>query len=230
VEIYFQSSRSSNAKKSNAYYRLQNLLAKHVTFNEFKGAYGDVTPGKMLASLLQASDMLHPQLKEFEGKPLPIVVPVGIDQDPHLRLARDISKRVKEYNFIQLSSTYNVFMPSLSGGKMSSSDQNSFISLIDTPNEVENKIKRYAFSGGQQTLEEHKKLGGNPDIDVSFQYLKMLFEEDDKKLEKIYNNYKSGKMTTGELKDYTIKKINSFLKTHQVNRKKADKLVDKFIY
>ena len=228
LEIYFQSERSNNAKKSNAYYRLQNLLAKHVTFNEFKGAYGEITPGKMLSSLLQASDMLHPQLPEFENS-LPTVVPVGIDQDPHLRLTRDISKRIKELKFIQLSSTYNLFMPGLSGGKMSSSDPASFIAMTDSPEEVTNKINKYAFSGGQETLELHRKKGGNPDVDVSFQYLKMMFEEDDKKLAKIEEDYRSGKLTTGELKKYTIEKINNFLKKHQEARKKAEKEIPKFL-
>lgn len=229
LEIYFQSDRSKDAKKSNAYYRLQNELSRYATFNEFKGAYGEITPGKMLASLLQATDMLHPQLPEFENSSLPTVIPVGIDQDPHLRLTRDISKRIKDHKFTQLSSTYNVFMPSLSGGKMSSSDPNSFIALTDSEKEVENKIKRYAFSGGQETLDLHRKKGGNTDIDVSFQYLKMMFEEDDKKLAKIEADYKSGKMTTGELKDYTINKINTFLKKHQAERKKAEKQLDSFL-
>ncbi|MBU4124305.1 MAG: tryptophan--tRNA ligase, partial [Nanoarchaeota archaeon] len=60
-EIYFQSNRSDDPKKSNAYYRLQNILAKHATFNEFKAVYGEITPGKMVSSLLQAADMFHPQ-------------------------------------------------------------------------------------------------------------------------------------------------------------------------
>jgi len=218
-EIYFQSARSTDPKKSNAFYRLQNLLSKYATFNEFKAVYGEISPGKMLAALLQAADMLHPQLPEFEGV-IHVIVPVGIDQDPHLRLARDIAKRFKDYKFTQLSSTYNKFMPGLSGGKMSSSNANSYIAMTDSPIEVKNKINKYAFSGGQPTLEEHKKKGGNPDIDVSFQYLKMFFEPDDKKLAQIYNDYKSGKMSTAELKKYTIDKINSFLKQHQAKLKK----------
>lgn len=225
-EIYFQSERSKDAKKSNAYYKLQNLLAKHSTFAEFKAVYGEITPGKMLSALLQASDMLHPQLKEFEGE-CPVVVPVGIDQDPHLRLARDISKRIKNPKFIQLSSTYHLFMPGLGGGKMSSSNPNSFIGLSDSPNEIKNKINKYAFSGGQPTIEEHRKKGGNPNVDVSFQYLKMFFEPDDKKLEEIYKKYKSGKMLTGELKKYTIEKIQNFLKDHQKKLEKAKKIVNK---
>ncbi len=227
-EIYFQSSRSDDAKKSNAFYRLQNLLARHVTFNEFKAVYGDITPGKILSSLLQGADMLHPQLPEFEGA-CPVLVPVGVDQDPHLRLARDILKRIKGGKFQQLSSTYNVFAPGLKGGKMSSSDPSSYISPMDTSEEVKNKINKYAFSGGQSTIEEHRKKGGNPDIDVSFQYLKMFFEPDDDKLQKIYDDYKSGKLLTGELKQITIEKINKFLKEHQKKRETARKQIGKFL-
>lgn len=225
-EIYFQSERSKDAKKANAYYRLQNVLARHATFNEFKGVYGEISPGKMLSALLQASDMLHPQLKEFEGQ-MPVLVPVGIDQDPHLRLARDISKRIK--GFIQLSSTYHTFVSGLGKGKMSSSDINSFIALTDSEKEVERKIKRYAFSGGRATLKEHQEKGGNPDVDVSFQYLKMMFEPDDDKLQKIYDDYKSGKLSTGKLKEILIKKINAFLKQHQRKREKAKKKVKRYI-
>ncbi len=227
-EIYFQSERSKNSEKSNAYYRLQNLLSKYATFNEFKAVYGEINPGKMLSSLLQASDMIHPQLPEFEGK-CPVIIPVGIDQDPHIRLARDISKRIKDFDFIQLSSTYNLFMPGLGGGKMSSSDANSFIALTDTPKEVEMKIKKYAFSGGQATIEEHRKKGGNPEVDISYQYLRMFFEPDDEKLKKIYDNYKSGKMLTSELKEILIEKINTFLKEHQKKRELAKKQVNQFL-
>jgi tryptophanyl-tRNA synthetase len=227
-EIYFQSDRSKNAEKSNAYYRLQNLLARYATFNEFKAVYGEISPGKMISALLQASDMLHAQLPEFE-KTCPVIIPVGIDQDPHIRLARDISKKIKDFNFSQISSTYHFFIPGLSGGKMSSSDETSFIALTDSPKEVEKKIKKYAFSGGRDTLEEHRKKGGNPDVDVSFQYLRFFFEPEDKKLQKIYDDYKSGKMLTSELKQILIEKVNFFLKEHQKKRELAKKQVDKFL-
>ncbi len=227
-EIYFQSQRSNIAEKSNAYYRLQNLLARYATFNEFKAVYGDISPGKMLASLLQASDMLHAQLPEFEGV-CPVLIPVGIDQDPHIRLARDISQQIKEFKFNQLSSTYHFFMPGLGGGKMSSSDPTSFIALTDSADEVKKKINKYAFSGGRDTLEEHRRLGGNPEVDVSFQYLRMFFESDDKKLAQIEKDYRSGKLLSGELKAILIEKINSFLKNHQEKREEAKKKIDKFL-
>jgi tryptophanyl-tRNA synthetase len=63
---------------------------------------------------------------------------------------------------------------------MSASDPNSSIYLSDTPSQIRNKIKRYAFSGGQETMEEHRRLGGNPDVDVAYQYLGFLLEDDEK--------------------------------------------------
>jgi len=183
----------------------------------------------MVSSLIQASDILHAQLPEFDG-PAPLIVPVGVDQDPHLRLTRDLARRIKNPKFEQVSSTYNTFVPGLKGGKMSASEVNSHIAMTDSAKEVERKIKKYAFSGGQKSLEEHRKKGGNPDVDVSFQYLNYFFEESDKKLAKMERDYRSGKLLTGELKDYTIKKINKFLKGHQKKREKAKGMIGKFMY
>ena len=124
-----------------------------------------------------------------------------------------------------------MFLPPLTGpgGKMSASDASSALYTTDSPEVVAKKIRKYAFSGGQATLEEHRKKGGNPDVDVSFQWLRMLFEPDDKKLEKIRSEYVSGKLLTGELKEILIEKVNAFLKDHQAKREKAKKNVEKFL-
>jgi len=229
-DFYFQSDRSKDGKKADAYYRLQNLVARHVTFNEFKAVYGEITPGKMISALLQASDMLHAQLPEFEH-PLPVIVPVGIDQDPHIRLTRDILGRVNNYNnfnFKELCSTCHTFIPGLTGGKMSSSDATSFIALTDSSEDAAKKIKKYAFSGGRDTIDEHRKHGGNPDIDVSYQWLR-VFEEDDVLLKKIYDDYKSGSLLSGELKNLLISKLTPFLTEHQKKREEARKVLGKYI-
>ena len=101
--------------------------------------------------------------------------------------------------------------------------------LTDDEKTVEKKVKKYAFSGGQPTLEEHRKKGGNPEIDVPYQWLKIMFEPDDRKLQKIHDEYTSGKMLTSELKEILIGKINAFLKEHQKKRKAAEKQMDTFI-
>jgi len=124
------------------------------------------------------------------------------------------------------------FLPGLRGmhqeGKMSSSLEKTTIFTTDTPQEVNNKIMKYAFSGGKETIEQHRKEGGNPDVDVSYQYL-TYFLEDSNKLEKIYDDYKSGKLLTGELKKFTAEVINKFLKNHQIKRQKAKNIIDKFM-
>jgi len=230
-DFYFQSSRSSDPEKSNAYYRLIGMVSKRATFNEMKAIYGQLTPGKIMSVFTQVADILHPQLPEFEGR-CPVVVPVGIDQDPHLRLTRDIASRMKgnkDVDLIPPSSTYHEFMLGLKGGKMSSSDPYSYIALSDDPNTVKDKINKYAFSGGRDTIKEHRQKGGNPDVDVSFQMLKFMFEPDDSKLKKIYNDYKSGSLLTGELKQILIERLQSFLTQHQKKVASAKKQVDKFL-
>jgi tryptophanyl-tRNA synthetase len=116
------------------------------------------------------------------------------------------------------------------GGKMSASSENGTVYTTDTPNVVKKKINKYAFSGGQPDIEQHRKIGGNPDIDVSYQYLRIFFEPDDNKLKSIYEDYKSGKMLTGELKAILIEKINAFLEVHQEKREKAKEQINEFLY
>jgi tryptophanyl-tRNA synthetase len=59
---------------------------------------------------------------------------------------------------------------------MSASVDSSSIKLTDTPKQILKKIQTYAFSGGQETLEEHRAKGGNPEIDVPYQYLSFFLE------------------------------------------------------
>ncbi len=59
---------------------------------------------------------------------------------------------------------------------MSASIESSSILVRDSPKQIAAKIKQYAFSGGQETLEEHRAKGGNPDVDVSYQYLRFFLE------------------------------------------------------
>lgn len=204
-------------------------VAKKITFSMVKSSFGldeSSNIGQIFYTSMQAVPAFLPSI--LKNKKIPCLIPHAIDQDPHFRLTRDILPKLGYY---KPSSIQCTFLPPLSGveGKMSSSKEYS-IFTTDDPKTVTKKINKYAFSGGQATIEEHRKLGGNPDIDICFQYLRMLFEPDDKKLEEIYKNYKSGKMLSGELKKYTIDKINTFLAEHQKKRELAKNKIDKFIY
>jgi tryptophanyl-tRNA synthetase len=161
------------------------------------------------------------------GKNIPCLIPLGADQDPHFRVARDV---IGKLGYYKPAIFHCRFLPSLEGSeKMSSSEAETAIYTTDTAKEVERKIRKYAFSGGQPTIKEHREKGGNPDIDISYQCL-TFFEESDKKLEKIYNDYKSGSLLTSDLKGILIETLNNFLKQHQKNREKAKKSIDKFIF
>jgi len=208
-------------------YELAVKISTKTTFSTVKAIFGfnnDTNPGQIFYSIVQSAHILIPQLEEFGG-PKPVVVPIGVDQDPYMRLVRDIAERA---GFMKPSSTYHKFLIGLQGGKMSSSKPESCIFLNDDPSVAEKKIKR-AFSGGAGSLEEHRKSGGNPDIDVACQYLYYFFEEDDNKVKKIFDDYRSGKLTSGEVKSNLAEKVKAFLAEHQRKKEKAKKEVDKFL-
>ena len=221
-----------DTKHANLLYPQAIKFAKKITLSTVKAAFGFTDSnniGQVFYTSMQAVPAIIPSV--LNKKNIPCLIPLAIDQDPHFRVARDIYPRL---GFYKPSIIHGIFVPPLSGisGKMDSSGNknNNAILTTDSAKEVEAKINKYAFSGGQPTIEEHRKKGGNPDIDVSYQYLKILFEPDDKKLQEIYEDYKSGKMLTSELKSILIEKINAFLKEHQKKREQAKSQISKFLF
>ncbi|MGC9200474.1 MAG: tryptophan--tRNA ligase [Candidatus Aenigmatarchaeota archaeon] len=205
-------------------YPLALKIAKKINFSTVKAVFG-FTNETNIGLIFFPSLEIAPTF--FEEKIC--LIPAAIDQDPFWRLQRDVAEKLEK---IKSSQIHSKFLPPLTGieGKMSSSKPETAIYLSDDEKSVREKIYKYAFSGGQPTIELHRKLGGNPDIDVSFQWLKILFEEDDKKIKKIEEDYRSGKLLTGELKDMLIEKIVKFLEKHNENREKAKDLVNVFKY
>ncbi|MFH1365310.1 MAG: tryptophan--tRNA ligase [archaeon] len=204
-------------------------VAKKITFSMVKASFGlneQSNLGQIFYTSMQAVPAFLPSV--MKGKEIPCLIPHAVDQDPHFRLTRDILPKLGHYKPASIQCS---FLPPLTGseGKMSAFEESAAIYTTDSPKEVENKIKKYAFSGGQATMDEHRKKGGNPDVDVSFQYLRMFFEPDDEKLSRIERDYKSGKLSTGELKEILIEKINSFLKEHQKKREEAKKRINDFL-
>ncbi|MDO8428863.1 MAG: tryptophan--tRNA ligase [Candidatus Diapherotrites archaeon] len=219
-DVYVQS------KYTTRYYEFAFELSKRITRNEFEAVYGHVDLGKISAALLQYADILHPQLKEFEGK-MPSITGIGLDQDPHARIARDLAQRV----------TYPMELPSFvyfkhqqglrEHGKMSSSDLENTIFLDDSEEDIKKKINK-AFTGGRNTLEEQKKLGTNIEIDRVIELLRFHYP-DEKKLNEIIELQKTGKQMSGELKQFAIEFLldwrTKHLKLVEKNKKTAEKIV-----
>ncbi len=315
TNVYFQSTRP-------VVQRLGFQLGKRTNLTEFEAIYGfngETNLAHVQAPLVQVGDILHPQLDNFGGL-RPIVVPVGVDQDPHLRLTRGLAAKTNWFNiksssssgllvslsvhdenadvFGQLpngridrekvanvfsmiveiatglgfsdivsspkqghvhipsatnrdkhalrvallnlerrlggmgllapSSTYHHFAVGMTGSKMSSSQPKTTLFLRDDLAAVEKKIKR-AFSGGQATVEEHRRLGGNPDIDVAYQYMMYFFEEDDAFLAELNSSFRSGALLAGEMKQHCIDAASQWMTDLHEMRDQTAHLVPEFL-
>ena len=314
TNVYFQSSRPEVQ-------RLAFTLGRRTNLSEFEAIYGfegETNLAHVQAPLVQVGDIIHPQLDEFGGL-RPIVVPVGIDQDPHIRLTRGIAGKTHWFNvkpchkggvtvalsvqegnqdamgvisgkvdtdsrhslFERISSalsplgysdqvanqkhgtleipgasiddiprirmcllaleremggmglmppcsTYHRFAVGLTGDKMSSSQPETTIFMDEAFEDLERKIKR-SFSGGQPTIEEHRRLGGDCSKDVAFQYLQFFFEQDDNALLEIKSDYESGRMLAGEMKQACIDKAWEWLQELAERRAMWSDRLDEFL-
>ncbi len=315
TNVYFQSMRP-------VVQRLGFTLGQKTNISEFESIYGfsgETNLAHVQAPLVQAGDIVHPQLEEYGGL-RPIVVPVGVDQDPHIRLTRGLVGKTNWFNVksrksggltvalsvqeenkkifgisdnggvnrdvrnqlfdklkssllklgfadilsnpkhgtieipgatledkarIQISllslernlggmglmppcSTYHRFVVGMTGDKMSSSKPETTIFMHDSVEEMSKKVKR-AFSGGQATVEEHRRLGGDLSKDVAYQYLQYFFEENDRELESIGRDYESGRLLAGEIKQICIDKAAEWLTELSEKRNQWSDRIEDFL-
>jgi tryptophanyl-tRNA synthetase len=132
-------------------------------------------------------------------------------------MTREVARKMKhpKPSLIHFS-----FLPSLSGvdTKMSSSIIDTCIFLNDKPNQVKKKINK-SFSGGQELLEDHKKLGGNPDIDVSYNLLK-FFSTDNNKLMELRAGFINGTVSCSDMKNAAINAANDVISEFNIVKAK----------
>lgn len=209
-------------------YKIAVKIAKHTTFSTAKSVFGfdnSTNTGMIFYPSMQAATCFLPSV--LKSKNTPVLIPAAIDQDPYWRISRDVAEKLGYY---KPSAIHCSFMSGMQGpdSKMSSSQPETSIFTTDTPEIARKKIMK-SFSGGAPSLEEHRKNGGNPLIDTACQYLFIMFEEDDKKIKEIFENYRSGSLTTGDVKNILADKVEIFLKNHQKKREQAKKNIDKFI-
>ncbi len=283
--IYFQS-------RSNSIKDLAFELGIKANFSELSAVYGfngETNIAHMVSALVQSADILQPQLKDFKG-PKPVVIPVGADQDPHIRLTRGLAEKVNWFTvfapdterskpyihiysksaskeafdaineqlrknwklishaghidvlcdtpdvnetlenvkkitqeveirfggcaFMPPASTYHKFMTGLQGGKMSSSIPESYIALTEEPEEGAKKVM-HAKTGGRVTLDEQKKLGGEPDKCSVYELLLFHLIEDDNELMEVYKDCVGGTRMCGGCKRHTAELMRDFLREHQ---------------
>ncbi|CAH8608754.1 unnamed protein product [Dicrocoelium dendriticum] len=168
------------------FYRTVCQIQRLVTFNQVRGLFGFTESdsiGKVAFPAVEAAPCFAQAFPTvFRNVPkkeqMGCLIPCAIDQDPYFRMTRDVAPRLGLPKPVML---YSGFFPALQGNqtKMSASDPTTSIYLTDTAKQIRTKINKYAFSGGGDTIEEHRAKGGNCDVDVSFQYLRFFLEDDD---------------------------------------------------
>ncbi|MFH1455326.1 MAG: tryptophan--tRNA ligase [archaeon] len=213
---------------ANIMYKQACRVAKRITFSTIKAAFGfgnEKNIGSIFYTAMQAVPAFLPSV--LKNKKIPCLIPLGIDQDAHFRISRDV---IPKLGYDKPAILHSMFLPSLGkGGKMSSSDPNSAIYTTDDAKTVTKKVGR-ALTGGRETVEEQRRLGANPSICTVFKYLYYLFEYDDKKIKLREKKCKTGKLLCSECKADLTKEVNMFLAKHQKARDKAKKNYKKFLY
>lgn len=192
-------------------------LTKGKLINQVYGLTLDHNIGQLSWASKQIAPAFSESFPHLFGKDkIRCLIPCAIDQDPYFRMARDFAHK---YNYPKPSLLHSKFLVSLSGinAKMSSTHVNYNILMSDTPQQIKDKITKHAFSGAAKTLKEHRENGVNLNVDVAYQYLR-YFEPDDQILDKVTNDYGSGKMSTKDVKDLCILRVTEFVLHHQTQR------------
>ena len=207
-------------------------IQRLTTYNQAKGIFGFTDSdniGKHGFPAVQAAPAFSSSFPQIFGidSNVRCLIPCAIDQDPYFRMTRDVASKMGRHKPALLHSK---FFPALQGEgtKMSASVQESAIFLDDTDKKIKTKINKYAFSGGRATVEEHRELGGDCDIDVAYKYL-TFFLDDDEELERIRSEYSSGNMLTGELKKILITFLQKMVREHREKKEAVtDEVLDQF--
>lgn len=190
------------------------------TYKEKKAQYPKyINMGLLYYPVLMAADILL-----FKAE----LVPVGIDQEPHLEVAREVARK---FNSVYGETfpepvrfkTEGEYVPSLLGkGKMSKSVEGSYVNLTDDLETIRKKIRSVTtadVSGGEM----------NEGVKSLFKLLELFSSKD---LEKFKTEYESGKLQFVTLKDHLAEVIYKELKPIQEKRKEFEtnpKLVDSIL-
>ena len=200
--------------------RMGLVFSSSITYSTIRAIYGEkANIGYYNSSFIQSADILLPQI--LEG-PMPTVTPIGADQAPHARLTRDIAKKEKfqkQFKFKIPSFTFHFLLEGIDGSpKMSKKIPMSVFSFNDDfKTEIKPKIKN-ALTGGRDTADEQRRLGGRPDKCRIFDLFKFMFESKDKDLIERNSSCQNGTLLCGPCKQDLIIAIKEYQDQH--NNKK----------
>jgi len=211
--------------------QLATIFSRGVTNNMLRAVYGERQLGLYLSALIQAGDILMPQT-DVLGGPKPVLVPVGADQDPHIRLTRDLANSFhRDFGFIPPSAIYHKLIRSLDGGtKMSKRSSASSFTLDEEPSSAVRKIMA-GYTGGRPTIEEQRRIGGEADKCPIYDLYLFHFALEDEYAKRVYDECYGGVRMCGDCKKELAAFVKKFLQEHRKKReslmKDAEELLEK---
>jgi len=156
------------------------------------------------------------------------LVPVGIDQEPHLEVAREVARKMNQLYGTDFPepvrfATKGEYIPSLTGeGKMAKTVEESYINLTDSLEEIRKKVRSIptaTHSGGEMS----------PGIKTLFTFASLYISSEVEKYKKQFND---GTLQFVTLKDAIAEAIYKELEPFQKRRAeivKNQKYIDQVI-
>jgi tryptophanyl-tRNA synthetase len=152
------------------------------------------------------------------------LVPVGIDQEPHLEVSRLIAGNMNasygtDFPLPQRFATKGEYVPSLTGeGKMSKTVEGSFINITDDLETIKSKVAKMPTDSGSGNLEDSLQKGSALSTVLAFVE---LFQGKEK-AEEYKKFYTSSGIKYGDLKRELSEAIYEELKPLQEKRKELE--------
>jgi tryptophanyl-tRNA synthetase len=202
--------------------------AKRITFSTTQAVFGFTNSnniGEIFYTSIQAAPAFLPSA--LAKRTVPVLIPCGIDQDPHFRVARDVAPRL---GYPKPALIHNKLLMSLQGpdAKMSASIPESSIFTTDSQTRAERKVMN-AFTGGRATVEEQRRFGANPYICPVFQFYNYIFDQDDAHVAEVERTCKSGERLCGDCKQELWALVQPFLQKHQAARERGKDRIEDFV-
>jgi tryptophanyl-tRNA synthetase len=210
-----------DTRSIHAMYSLAVDVAKRVPYSTVKAVFGfppSTNIGLVFYTALQSVPAFYPSW--VAGRPVPCLIPCGIDQDPHFRVTRDLAESL---GYPKPALLHSQMAPGLLGEKVMSttgeSTENALF-LDDPPKEAERKLRK-AFTGGRSSVEEQRRLGATPEICSIWALWRTKFAPDPAEFDRITEECRSGALLCGDCKAKLIERVLPFLEEHRERREAA---------
>ncbi len=171
-------------------------------------------PGHSTMALLNYPILMAADILVYKAE----LVPVGIDQEPHLEVAREIARKMNllygmDFPEPKRFATKGEYVPSLKGeGKMGKSVEGSFINLTDSEDDIRIKVRSIptaTTAGGEMS----------PGVKALFAFADLYISSD---VEKYKKEFEKGTLQFVTLKDAIAEAIYKELEPFQEKRKELE--------